>query len=1194
MGAAPTLEQRMAWRREQVKEEAHKDDGGEEEEGRRRKLRSRQEERENGRLPPRSLHVNRTDDTAKSLPAEDGVSPRAPGRGGVDTPPLPPGTQRAVAAPPAPAAAAAPEREGGGDAGKHLEGAPRVRSQDRAEEVLDRGTVRAKVVAIYEEHNRDKLHTVDDTLDKYEGRWAVMLQVGGEAVGRLVFRLFADKTPKAAENFRALCTGEKVREVPCAVPHLDGKHVVFGEVESGIKVLDRMKSVTLLEPKRDGKPAPDQRVVISRCGQLKEDGTEVERAATSAGVPPPTGGMFASSSLATPLASAPIFGRPSNLGTPSAARTGSIFSSTGFGGAAASFGGGTVGGGSGGGGGGIFGSGPKTPVVPSFGQAGAGASPVTAQSDSERAGEEVAVKAKPSGGGLPAAGAASSGLPGTPRVQSVASSFGSLAAAIASGPPNFASAAAPGAAAPSTSGGGGSKDGFSTPPVHNRYFATPPRDLSVVAARVVALTPSSGRRRSGSSPRPHGGAAGAAFDRLDGAGTGWVGREEFEALVGSAGLPFETEKHGQALLKLCVPRLPRDRFLEWYAGARREQREAAGAAGAAREAAVGSGGRPPRSRSGSDYSSSGVPAAGKPKAAAVDAAAVADQGGGDGGVPAGVVRETGSGGTSSDKEDDADADATGESGDEEERREEKAKAEKAFTEVDSAAKGWVEESQFEALMEAVGTTYAVEDHKPKLLAICTAGRLERQAFLAWYMDWLFGEEESSHDEWGEGDESSPNAVGRAPKDAGFAALVRHQAGGWKCAACLVSNAKAVLKCASCEAVRPGQEDKVVASGVLGGAGILGGSGSGPTGGVTFGSPVPPVAKTATASSIAPASSTGGGFSFGAPLPASGARSSSAALLHPSAGTNSAGGFTFGAPVAAKSSASAPAAGTSTASIASANEAEVEPTESPVNAEDDSDSDGDSGDEEEQRAKAEAAFDKVDNAAKGWVEESQFEALMEAVGTTYAVEDHKPKLLAICTAGRLERQAFLTWYMDWLFGEEESSEEEGELKPSVAAEGSKDAGFAALVKRQAGGWKCTACLVSNAEVALKCASCETAKPGEEGNVRAGILGGPSSGSAGGFTFGTPCNTAVVAVAETGKVSSTIAVATNAAGGFSFGVSPPAQTGAVPAEEPESKPCAGSGGIGGDSAGGAGFTSGSSTSGFTCGALPGPAADEHARQ
>ncbi|CAM9585103.1 unnamed protein product, partial [Ectocarpus sp. 8 AP-2014] len=523
---------------------------------------------------------------------------------------------------------------------------------------------------------------------------------------------------------------------------------------------------------------------------------------------------------------------------------------------------------------------------------------------------------------------------------------------------------------------------------------------------------------------------------------------------------------------------------------------------------------------------------------------------------------------------DDDGGSDSDSGDEEERREEKAKAEAAFDKVDTAAKGWVEESQFEALMEAVGTTYAVEDHKPKLLAICKDGRLERQAFLAWYMDWLFGDEESSDEEG----EVKSSVAAEGWKDAGFAALVKSQAGGWKCAACLVSNAEAALKCASCETVRPGQEGKVAASSAVGGAGILGGSGSGPTGGFTFGSPVAPVAKTAAASAAAPAGSSGGGFSFGAPSPAPGAIPSPAASLQPSAGTNAAGGFTFGAPVMAASAADT---GAATPAIVPADKAEVAPTVVGNNADDDSDggSDSDSGDEEErreERAKAEAAFDKVDNAAKGWVEENQFEALMEAVGTTYAVEDHKPKLLAICTDGRLERQAFLTWYMDWLFGEEESSDEEGEVQSRVTAEGSKDAGFAALVKSQAGGWKCAACLVSNAEAALKCASCETAKPGEEGNVGAGILGGPSSGSAGGFTFGTPCNTAV---------------ATVTAGGFSFGVSPPAQTSAVPAEKPESKPCAGSGDTGGDSAGGAGLTSGSSTGGLTFGSLPGPAADEH---
>lgn len=35
------------------------------------------------------------------------------------------------------------------------------------------------------------------------------IEIGGESAGRIVFELFADVTPKCAENFRALCTGEK-------------------------------------------------------------------------------------------------------------------------------------------------------------------------------------------------------------------------------------------------------------------------------------------------------------------------------------------------------------------------------------------------------------------------------------------------------------------------------------------------------------------------------------------------------------------------------------------------------------------------------------------------------------------------------------------------------------------------------------------------------------------------------------------------------------------------------------------------------------------------------------------------------------------------------------------------------------------------------------------------------------------------
>jgi peptidylprolyl isomerase len=35
------------------------------------------------------------------------------------------------------------------------------------------------------------------------------ISIGGEAAGRIVFELFKDAAPETAENFRALCTGEK-------------------------------------------------------------------------------------------------------------------------------------------------------------------------------------------------------------------------------------------------------------------------------------------------------------------------------------------------------------------------------------------------------------------------------------------------------------------------------------------------------------------------------------------------------------------------------------------------------------------------------------------------------------------------------------------------------------------------------------------------------------------------------------------------------------------------------------------------------------------------------------------------------------------------------------------------------------------------------------------------------------------------
>jgi hypothetical protein len=35
------------------------------------------------------------------------------------------------------------------------------------------------------------------------------IQIGGQGAGRVIMELFNDVTPKCAENFRALCTGER-------------------------------------------------------------------------------------------------------------------------------------------------------------------------------------------------------------------------------------------------------------------------------------------------------------------------------------------------------------------------------------------------------------------------------------------------------------------------------------------------------------------------------------------------------------------------------------------------------------------------------------------------------------------------------------------------------------------------------------------------------------------------------------------------------------------------------------------------------------------------------------------------------------------------------------------------------------------------------------------------------------------------
>jgi len=163
------------------------------------------------------------------------------------------------------------------------------------------------------------------------------ITIGGKLAGRITFELFADTVPKTAENFRALCTGEKgmgkqgkalhykgsrfhriIPQFMCQggdftrgngtggesiygekfadenfthkhttpgllsmanagpatngsqffittapTSWLDGKHVVFGKVIDGMKVVTAMEAVG----SRNGTPSAD--VVIGECGELK-------------------------------------------------------------------------------------------------------------------------------------------------------------------------------------------------------------------------------------------------------------------------------------------------------------------------------------------------------------------------------------------------------------------------------------------------------------------------------------------------------------------------------------------------------------------------------------------------------------------------------------------------------------------------------------------------------------------------------------------------------------------------------------------------------------------------------------------------------------------------------------------------------------------------------------------------------------
>ncbi|KAG5186092.1 hypothetical protein JKP88DRAFT_133750, partial [Tribonema minus] len=202
---------------------------------------------------------------------------------------------------------------------------------------------------------------------------------------------------------------------------------------------------------------------------------------------------------------------------------------------------------------------------------------------------------------------------------------------------------------------------------------------------------------------------------------------------------------------------------------------------------------------------------------------------------------------------DDDASSDGES-EEAEREEERAKVREAFAALDDATSGSsIAAAQFPELFEQLGTTYNEEAHTKTLLRLQDgSGRVPRDAFMEWYVEWLLGGDDDASSDGGSttaGDTGGSSGGAAAAAGAGFGDMFKAAAGEWKCEACLVRNAPGAAKCASCETPAAGGK-AAAAAGAASGAGAArtasaAGSGIGPSG-FSFGAPV----------------SAAAGFSFG--------------------------------------------------------------------------------------------------------------------------------------------------------------------------------------------------------------------------------------------------------------------------------------------------------------------------------------------
>ncbi|KAL4133162.1 hypothetical protein PRIC2_003482 [Phytophthora ramorum] len=413
------------------------------------------------------------------------------------------------------------------------------------------------------------------------------------------------------------------------------------------------------------------------------------------------------------------------------------------------------------------------------------------------------------------------------------------------------------------------------------------------------------------------------------------------------------------------------------------------------------------------------------------------------------------------------AESDGESSDEEEeRKEEEEKARNAFRSVASDGSDFIVSELFPNLFKTLGATYDEEEHASTLERLEKDGKVYEADFIPWYVNWIFGDDESDSDEDDVPSASVVEPTEMKSKEEIAAAFSKFTAkeGSWKCAVCMVNNNPDAVKCSACETPNPAAPKvgavtpaSATSAGSIGSGGFsfpaatgdasklssfsFGATpgtssksgGTSKPAGFSFGD------KAATTGFSFPSSKPGSGFSFPTSTkPATESSFGDALSCSTSAPATS---FSFGNSSSvgingSGSRGSVPAIAVSSAQPSSSNKTISH--EYGQNDENEfAESDGEDSDEEverkEEEDKARNAFRSIMPDGSEFITSDQFPKLFKTLGATYDEEGHATTLKRLERNGKVYEIDFISWYIDWIFGGDLSdSENENDPVPAQKA------------------------------------------------------------------------------------------------------------------------------------------------------------------